>query len=384
MTTASGAEPRAIRIAGGGPAGLTAAIVLARNGRRVELYERHGRVGTRLAGSVHGIENWTSAGDFLDELRAMRIAATFDCHPCRELVITDGRRTHLVSSPQPLFYFVLRGDAPGALERGLLDQARAAGVTVKLGEPAPPAADIVATGGHPDHSFCVEAGVRFRTSAPDLAVALVHPEAAPGGYAYLLIRAGMGSLCTVLFHRLRDARRALHEARRLIARVADFDVVDPEPTGGYGALRLPGAFGDARSKRIGEAAGLQDALWGFGIRKAIACGFLAARCELFGGSWQAAAARSFDAGMRAGAVNRWLWELAAWRGFSAFVSRLQRGGDPRVALRAVHGEGWMHRLLYPLARARLLSRQVSGTAPPAAAASAAATPDGRGPGARRR
>jgi flavin-dependent dehydrogenase len=346
-----------IRIAGAGPAGLTAAIVLARHGRRVELFERHPRVGTRLEGSVHGVENWTSPEDFLDELRAMQIAPTFDCHPCRELVITDGRRTRVVSSAQPLFYFVLRGDAPGALERGLLDQARAAGVTVKLGQPAPPAVEIIASGGHSDHSFCVEAGFRFRTRAPDLALALVHPQAAPGGYAYLLIRGGVGSLCTVLFHRLRDARRALPEARRLIAQVARFDVIDPQPTGGYGSLCVPGAFSQARAKRIGEAAGLQDALWGFGIRKAMACGFLAASTELAGQSWDAAAARRFDPGMRASVVNRLLWEVSAWRGFSLFVSRMQRAADPRSALAAVHGEHWLHRLLYPLARARLEKRR---------------------------
>ena len=357
MRAGAGVNGRPIRIAGAGPAGLTAAIVLARHGRPVELFERHPQVGTRLAGSVHGVENWSTAQDFLDELRAMQIAPTFDCHPCRELVITDGRRTRVVSSAQPLFYFVLRGDTPGALERGLLDQARAAGVTVRLGQAAPPVVDVVATGGHSDHSFCVEAGVRFRTRAPDLAVALVHPEAAPGGYAYLLIRAGVGSLCTVLFRRLRDARRALHEARRLIARVAAFDVIDPQPTGGYGSLQVPGVFGHARVKRIGEAAGVQDALWGFGIRKAMACGFLAARTELGGQSWNAAAAGRFDSGMRASVVNRLLWEMAAWRGFSLLVSRLQRAGDLRSALGAVHGERWLHRLLYPLARARLERRR---------------------------
>lgn len=395
MTTELQVDLRPIRIAGAGPAGLAAAIVLGRHGRRVELFERHPQVGSRLAGSVHGVENWTSPQDFRDELQAMRIAPSFDCHPCRELVITDGRRTRVVSSEQPLFYFVLRGDAPGALERGLLDQAREVGVAVKLGQPAPASADIVATGGQSDHSFCVEAGLRFRTRAPDLALALVHPDAAPGGYAYLLIRAGMGSLCTVLFHRLRDARRALHEAQRLIARVATFDVIDPQPTGGYGSLRVPGAFGDAHAKRVGEAAGVQDALWGFGIRKALSCGFLAAHAELAGQSWSAAAAERFDPGMRASVVNRLLWELAAWRGFSLFVSRLQRAGDLRSALGAVHGERWLHRLLYPLARARLgkrrapagltsISGSASGTAPPAAAASAAARPAGRGTGCRPR
>ena len=351
-----GANTDPIRIAGAGPAGLTAAIVLARAGRHVELFERQPRVGTRLEGSVHGVENWTSQTDFLDELRAMGIVPTFDCHPCRELLITDGRRTRVVSSPQPLFYFVLRGDAPSALERGLLEQAREAGVVVRLGEPAPRGVGIIATGGHANHSFCVEAGVRFRTSAPDVAVALVHPDAAPAGYAYLLIRAGIGSLCTVLFRRLREARHAFQEARRLIAGVVPFDVIDPEPTGGYGSLRVPGAFGDTRTKRIGEAAGLQDALWGFGIRKAMACGVLAARAELSGQRWEEAAARSFDPGMRASVVNRLLWELSASRAFSAFVSGLQRTGDPRSTLGATHSERWVHRVLYPLARARLEKR----------------------------
>lgn len=120
---------------------------------------------------------------------------------------------------------------------------------------------------------------------------------------------------------------------------------------------MPGVFGDARTKRIGEAAGLQDALWGFGIRKAMACGVLAAHAELSGQRWVETAARSFDPGMRASVVNRMLWELSASRAFSAFVSGLQRRGDPRSALGATHNERWVHRLLYPLARAHLEKRR---------------------------
>ena len=51
---------------------------------------------------------------------------------------------------------------------------------------------------------------------------------------------------------------------------------DPEPLGGFGSLTLPCRFGEGTAVYVGEAAGLQDMVSGFGIRKAIASGYLAA------------------------------------------------------------------------------------------------------------
>ncbi len=49
---------RTIKIAGAGISGLTAAIVLARAGYRVKVYERMNEVGKRFNGDFQGLMNW--------------------------------------------------------------------------------------------------------------------------------------------------------------------------------------------------------------------------------------------------------------------------------------------------------------------------------------
>ena len=58
-----------ITIVGAGPAGLTAAIVLARNGLPVRVFEMAPEVGHRLNGDFQGFENWSSERDVTELLR---------------------------------------------------------------------------------------------------------------------------------------------------------------------------------------------------------------------------------------------------------------------------------------------------------------------------
>ena len=58
---------------------------------------------------------------------------------------------------------------------------------------------------------------------------------------------------------------------------------NPRPFGGYGNVRLPRTAMQGGHPVIGEHAGFQDALAGFGIRYAIRSGVLAARSILAGG-----------------------------------------------------------------------------------------------------
>ncbi|HEY4228639.1 MAG TPA: NAD(P)-binding protein, partial [Thermoanaerobaculia bacterium] len=84
---------RGIEILGAGPAGLSAALTVARAGRTVTLYERAPDVGRRFHGDLQGLENWTTSGDVLDELAAMGIQPTFDFTAIREGMFfdSDGR-----------------------------------------------------------------------------------------------------------------------------------------------------------------------------------------------------------------------------------------------------------------------------------------------------
>jgi len=61
-------KSRYIKIAGAGPAGLTAAINLAKSGYKVGIFEKNNNAGARFHGDLQGLENWTKEEDALKSL----------------------------------------------------------------------------------------------------------------------------------------------------------------------------------------------------------------------------------------------------------------------------------------------------------------------------
>lgn len=72
-----------IQIGGAGPAGLAAAITLAKAGRCVLIHEAQGEVGHRFDGDFQWLENWSTQQDVLDLLRETGITTEFAMIPLR-------------------------------------------------------------------------------------------------------------------------------------------------------------------------------------------------------------------------------------------------------------------------------------------------------------
>ncbi len=53
----------AVHISGAGPAGLAAALTIAKAGGKAVVHELKGEVGARFHGDFQGLENWTTAED---------------------------------------------------------------------------------------------------------------------------------------------------------------------------------------------------------------------------------------------------------------------------------------------------------------------------------
>lgn len=126
-----------IQIGGAGPAGLAAAITLARAGRRVLVHELHGEVGHRFGGDFQGLENWSAQHDTLDLLREAGIGTAFTAMPCRRADVFDawGKR-YEIEGNKTFFYLVERGPGLGTLDTSPAGAGARAGSRGAFQQPA--------------------------------------------------------------------------------------------------------------------------------------------------------------------------------------------------------------------------------------------------------
>lgn len=342
-----------IRILGAGPAGLAAAITAARAGRPVEVLERRRDVGRRFHDDFQGLENWSTPDDVLDELAALHIEPTFEHTPVRETVAFDpAGRTHVYRSARPFYYLVRRGPAPGTLDASLKAQALAAGVQIRFGESRPEFAGdgIIAAG--PRRADAIVVGYVFQTDAADGAYGAMSDRLAPKGYAYLLVTGGRGTLASCLFAEFQNEHLYLERTAEFFRRQVGVTMRAPRRFGGTANFALPRTARRGSLLLVGEAAGFQDPLWGFGMRYALLSGNLAAgavvagRPQDYDRRWK----ERFGAALATGVVNRFLYARLGERGYRWLLGRLDRAADPRDWLRRIYGPSALKGLLAPLLR----------------------------------
>ncbi len=337
-----------VRILGAGPAGLAAAINLARAGFPVEVFEKRHECGARFHGDLQGLENWSRPTDVIDDLQRFHIEPTFEHHPFSTLTQSNGRKTRTLVFDRPAFYLLRRGVLAGSLDQSLKQQALNAGVRIHFRRRETlETADVVATGVDSKGVAAIAKGIVFTTDADDLAVGMFGNSLAPFGYAYLLVAGGIGCLATVLFTRFARAASCFHAARTALLDRFPVRVSQESPFGGVGQFLMRPRFQEGGRLFVGEAAGLQDLLWGFGIRTAIESGALAADSLITGSDYRRLAEERFLGRHRASIVNRFLWESCRWRNYSLVMAVLQRF-HIRM-LHTLYNEHPLQKLLYPLA-----------------------------------
>ncbi|GBD85915.1 hypothetical protein BMS3Abin02_02336 [bacterium BMS3Abin02] len=323
-------------IVGAGPAGLVAALTLARADKKVRVLDKADRVGHRFSGDFQGLENWSRREDALERLAWLGVEPAFRLRPFREVTVYDHKlRPTLARTGEPLFYLLSRGSGPGSLDTSLLSQARQAGVEVLFDSPArhPIRGDIVTVG--PRLAHAIATGYLFETDLPDQAHCIIAEEVAPAAYAYLLVWDGRATLATCLFadvDRAAEVRTTAVEAFQRL--VPGLDLVDARPFSGYGAVFARTVFNDAVGQLYaGEAAGLQDPEWGFGLWYAMESGWLAARSILEGFDYAAEASRRFELRRRSGFANRLFIEHVPRVIVPALVRRVASSSMLRERLR---------------------------------------------------
>lgn len=343
---------KGVKIRGAGPAGLAAAITLAQEGYPVTVYEKSRRCGTRFKGDLQGLENWSSKTNILDEMDRFGIKINFDCDPfCALTAVDAGQEKRTIRSKQPFFYLVKRGTQPGTLDQGLAKQALDLGIDVKFESPVPEeAVDIVASGPYSRKLCAIDTGIIFETDFPDKAYGMLDDNSAYKGYSYLLVTKGYGCMCTVLFDRFSEIHEQFARVRQAFEDLTGINIKNPTPVGGYGNFSTEGPLVKNGRLYVGEAAGLQDLLWGFGIRYAVRSGHLAARCFMEGKDYGVEGRKLFHDSMRAAIVNRAIWENLGNAGYKFFIRLGSRSRNPRRFLYRLFRYNWWRRLTFPLAR----------------------------------
>jgi flavin-dependent dehydrogenase len=345
-----------VEITGAGPAGLAAALTIAKQGGHARVCERHSDVGIRFHGDFQGLENWTTEGDVLDELASIGIEPTFEHTPFHELVFYDpGGREYLFRAERPIWYLVRRGPGPGTLDQALRAQALAAGVELRFRtvQRRMPNGGIVAHGPHRADAIAV--GYVFDCDRADGAYSVVSDELAPKGYSYLLICGGRATIASCMFADFHNEKTYVQRTVEFFRDKVGIDLINARRFGGFGNV-LP--VRDPRKGNmlyVGEAAGFQDALFGFGIRYAMLSGHLAARAFLEGtpAAYGRLLSQRLSGLMRSAVVNRFFYEKLGTAGYKRLARSISRSSDVRDWLRGFYRSGRLKSLLYPVARRRL-------------------------------
>jgi len=349
-----------VTVIGAGPAGLTAAIVLARGGRDVLVREWRNRVGYRFHGDFQGLDNWASQKDCLEELAEFGVTPEFEHTAVYHSTGFDAAgRAHEIRSEQPLYYLLRRGPMPGSLDRGLLAQAKSEGVKVRFNDRVHhvDGPSILATG--PRRADVIATGYLFETDHADGSWFSLDQDLAPGGYAYLLVNKGRGTLAVCMYADFH--LQALHviRASAFFSEKLGLKMRKSRKFGGYGSWSVNTSPVQGDHPVVGEQSGALDALAGFGLRYAMGSGILAARCLLEGRDYAREWQHEILPRIKTGVANRLIFETvgAGAHGW-ALRGLASAGADPVQRLRRLYSAACPTRLAYPIAALQNRNRHI--------------------------
>ena len=348
------ADQGPIHIMGAGLSGLAAAITLAKEGVEVHVHDVRKDSGERFDGDFQALENWSMDADFFDQLtewgydtnefKATEFSVVDLIHPDDEIT-----KTH---TPKVAYRIVERGTSDHTIDQGFKRMAIAAGANLHYKSRVKEEdCQIIACG--PKGTSAVAYGEIFKTNHPNHIAFQLNDKLAPGSYSYLIIIDGIGLICTCLWRKQRGSDRFLNETIAWYQKhYPDIDMEPIKRVGGKGDFTINKNYFQDGRYYVGESGGLQDFMWGFGMRMAVWSGHLAAQDILGNCDYETEVRKQLMPYVKTSVANRFLMNRVGDRTFKrmckAWMKDQKKRGDGLIWIGKLFRPTWYKSLLYIL------------------------------------
>jgi len=160
-------------------------------------------------------------------------------------------------------------------------------------------------------------GYHFETKMENGFWVICDDNVAPKGYAYLLIMDGFGTVKSCMFSGFKQEKVYVQRTVQAYQRLVGLEMKNPRPHAGTGNFYIPKSAYSGIHLLVGEQAGFQDTMWGFGMRLAMSSGILAAQSLLTMENYDSLWQRELKPQLDTSVVNRAAyWVVVVIPGFS--------------------------------------------------------------------
>ena len=351
-----------VHIMGAGLSGLAAATTLAKAGIEVHVHDIREDSGARFDGDFQALENWSQKEDFFDQLKewgydsgefkATEFSVVDLIHPDDELteIYTSGIAYRIVE----------RGTSEHTIDQGFKRMAIAAGAKIHYKSRVKENdCQIIACG--PKGTSAVAYGEIFSTSHPNHIAFQLNDKLAPGAYSYLIIIDGVGLICTCLWRKQKKSERFLNQTIAWYeSQYPEMDRTPIKRVGGKGDFTINSRYKQEGRYYIGESGGLQDFMWGFGMRMAVWSGHLAAKDILGECNYEIEIRKQLLPYVRTSVTNRFLMNRVGDRTFKMMCKRWKKNqaknNDGLIWIGKLFRPTWWKSLLYLLVNPFMLKK----------------------------
>jgi len=282
-------QKKEIKILGAGIAGLTAGIILAKNGYNVKIFEKRPNIGSYFEKDVHSIRNYLNNYDVLEKYKSIGITLKHAQPIFEEYRFAPSLKSlRIYSKEKPIFYNFIRGFKDNrSLDMQLLKTAKNLGVKILFNEKSKKnnKFNIIATGTKKitGVAFGKHYKLNSKTASNNQAVYyFLNEEYAPRGYIYVSPFFDEFSVVVTTTKKIKKSNLQKNfnefvKNNELVKGLLNQSTPQNEIFGS-GFFDIPKtAVLNNNQIKIGEAAGFIDANTGFGVHYAIISGYLAAR-----------------------------------------------------------------------------------------------------------